>query len=161
MGFLVALFHFILSLGVLFEQHECFVACIVTRFRNLNWFGNFRNMYLFRSYFNVFYSDTITTLRSSVATSDVKEIENKLMHSINRKDFPVLSVEAYPKKQLIYLDSAASSQKPLYVLDKMDEYYRTTHSNVHRGRMQKRLTCLHCIHTTVEMFCVHDHSIFY
>ena len=56
-----------------------------------------------------------------------------MMKSINRKDFPVLSVEAHPSKQLIYLDSAASSQKPLYVLEKMDDYYRTSHSNVHRG----------------------------
>ena len=33
----------------------------------------------------------------------------------------------------MYLDSAASSQKPEYVINAMNSYYRTTHSNVHRG----------------------------
>lgn len=55
------------------------------------------------------------------------------MEAIKREDFPILTIEAHPAKPLIYLDSAASSHKPRYVLDKMDEYYRTSHSNVHRG----------------------------
>ncbi len=53
--------------------------------------------------------------------------------AINREDFQILDIEAYPGRRLIYLDSAASSQKPLGVLHAMDEYYRTSHSNVHRG----------------------------
>ena len=36
-------------------------------------------------------------------------------------------------KRVVYLDSASSSQRPQCVLDAMDEYYRTTHANVHRG----------------------------
>lgn len=36
-------------------------------------------------------------------------------------------------KRLVYLDSAASSQKPRSVLDAMTTYYETTHANVHRG----------------------------
>jgi cysteine desulfurase/selenocysteine lyase len=48
-----------------------------------------------------------------------------------RKDFPVLSQTG--KRRLVYLDSAASSQRPQVVLEKMDEYYNTTHANVHRG----------------------------
>ena len=49
-----------------------------------------------------------------------------------RADFPILSrrVNGAP---LVYLDSAATSQKPVAVLDAMDAYYRETNANVHRG----------------------------
>ena len=46
-----------------------------------------------------------------------------------KKDFPLLS----GSPDLVYLDSASSSQKPAAVLDSMTEYYETTHANVHRG----------------------------
>ncbi len=49
-----------------------------------------------------------------------------------RADFPILS-RRVKNKPLVYLDSAASSQKPVQVLDAMDRYYRETHANVHRG----------------------------
>jgi cysteine desulfurase/selenocysteine lyase len=49
-----------------------------------------------------------------------------------RRDFPILS-QTINGKPLAYLDNAASSQKPIAVLDAMDRYYRTSHSNVHRG----------------------------
>ncbi len=48
-----------------------------------------------------------------------------------RNDFPILKQQTYPP--LIYLDSAATSQKPYCVIDAMDEYYRTYNSNIHRG----------------------------
>lgn len=49
-----------------------------------------------------------------------------------RKDFPVLDqkVEGHP---LVYLDNAASSQKPRAVINAVSRYYETTHANVHRG----------------------------
>jgi cysteine desulfurase / selenocysteine lyase len=50
-----------------------------------------------------------------------------------RADFPILQVEAHPGAPLIYLDSAATSQKPLAVIDAMDRYYREYNANVHRG----------------------------
>jgi cysteine desulfurase/selenocysteine lyase len=50
-----------------------------------------------------------------------------------RADFPILSTDAYPDVPLVYLDSAASSQKPTAVIEAMNEYYRGYHSNVHRG----------------------------
>jgi cysteine desulfurase / selenocysteine lyase len=50
-----------------------------------------------------------------------------------RKDFPVLSREVHGGKRLVYLDSAASSQTPVPVLEAMDRYYRWSRSNVHRG----------------------------
>ncbi len=49
-----------------------------------------------------------------------------------RKDFPILDRQVHGSP-LVYLDSAASSQKPVQVLDAMDHYYRHTHANVHRG----------------------------
>lgn len=50
-----------------------------------------------------------------------------------RKDFPILDRPQADGRPLVYLDSAASSQKPQAVLDAMDHYYETTHANVHRG----------------------------
>lgn len=49
-----------------------------------------------------------------------------------RKDFPILSREMHGKP-LIYLDSAATTQKPQCVLDAMTEYYVSSNANVHRG----------------------------
>jgi cysteine desulfurase/selenocysteine lyase len=56
------------------------------------------------------------------------------VHSV-RKDFPVLDLHVNGKP-LVYLDSAASSQKPLAVIEAIDNYYRTGHANVHRGIYQ-------------------------
>ncbi len=50
-----------------------------------------------------------------------------------RADFPILATEVYPGVPLVYLDSAASSQKPIQVIEAMDDYYRSYHANVHRG----------------------------
>jgi cysteine desulfurase/selenocysteine lyase len=50
-----------------------------------------------------------------------------------RNDFPILEVEAHPGVPLVYLDNAATSQKPLAVIEAMDAYYRGYNSNVHRG----------------------------
>jgi cysteine desulfurase/selenocysteine lyase len=50
-----------------------------------------------------------------------------------RKDFPVLDVEVQPGVKLVYLDSGATSQKPLAVIEAMDSYYRRQNSNIHRG----------------------------
>ncbi len=49
-----------------------------------------------------------------------------------RKQFPILdqSINGHP---LVYLDNAASSQKPLAVIDAMKRYYEHDHANVHRG----------------------------
>jgi cysteine desulfurase/selenocysteine lyase len=49
-----------------------------------------------------------------------------------RADFPVLEREINGKS-LVFLDSAASSQKPLPVIDAISDYYRLHHANVHRG----------------------------
>ena len=49
-----------------------------------------------------------------------------------KADFPILSRRIHDQR-LVFLDSAASSQKPRQVLDAMDRYYETTHANVHRA----------------------------
>ena len=49
-----------------------------------------------------------------------------------RGDFPILSRMVHGKP-LVYLDSTASSQKPVAVIEAMSQYYETTHANVHRG----------------------------
>lgn len=50
-----------------------------------------------------------------------------------RTAFPILQVEAHPGVPLIYLDSAATSQKPSVVIEAMNAYYRGYNANVHRG----------------------------
>ncbi|MDH3297581.1 MAG: cysteine desulfurase [Gemmatimonadota bacterium] len=49
-----------------------------------------------------------------------------------RADFPILNREVHGRP-LVYLDSAASSQKPTQVIRAMSEYFEQHHSNVHRG----------------------------
>jgi cysteine desulfurase / selenocysteine lyase len=50
-----------------------------------------------------------------------------------KADFPVLNQDIYPGKPLIYLDSAATSQKPQVVIDAMMDYYTHYNANIHRG----------------------------
>jgi cysteine desulfurase/selenocysteine lyase len=49
-----------------------------------------------------------------------------------RADFPVLDRQ-FEGKRLVYLDSAATSQKPRRVLEAIDSYYRHSNANIHRG----------------------------
>ena len=68
------------------------------------------------------------------------------MYDINkvRQDFPILSREVYGKP-LVYLDNAATTQKPLCVLDAMREEYLNVNANVHRGvhYLSQQATDLH------------------
>ena len=61
-----------------------------------------------------------------------------------REDFPILSREVYGKP-LVYLDNAATTQKPLCVLDAMREEYLNVNANVHRGvhYLSQKATDLH------------------
>lgn len=49
-----------------------------------------------------------------------------------RAEFPILGRQVNGKP-LVYLDNAATSQKPLAVIQAMDDYYRNTNANIHRG----------------------------
>ncbi|HRK90285.1 MAG TPA: cysteine desulfurase [Anaerolineales bacterium] len=50
-----------------------------------------------------------------------------------RNDFPILDRETANGRRVIYLDSTATSQKPLQVIEAMNEYYRRSNANIHRG----------------------------
>ena len=68
------------------------------------------------------------------------------MYDINkvRADFPILSREVYGRP-LVYLDNAATTQKPLSVLDAMRDEYLNVNANVHRGvhYLSQQATDLH------------------
>lgn len=61
-----------------------------------------------------------------------------------RSDFPILTQQVYGKP-LVYLDNAATTQKPRVVIDAMTEEYYTVNANVHRGvhYLSQRATDLH------------------
>ncbi len=69
-----------------------------------------------------------------------------MMYDINqiREDFPILAREVYGKP-LVYLDNAATTQKPLSVLDAMRDEYLNVNANVHRGvhYLSQQATDLH------------------
>ena len=49
-----------------------------------------------------------------------------------RKDFPILNRQVHGVP-LVYLDNAATTQKPLSVIETENRYYRETNANIHRG----------------------------
>ena len=65
----------------------------------------------------------------SVIQTDRKD---QLNVSRIRKDFPILERKVHGRR-LVYLDNAATSQKPACVLAALDRYYRTMNANIHRG----------------------------
>ena len=60
-----------------------------------------------------------------------------------KKDFPLLSCEEH-NDSLIYLDSAATSQKPQKVIDAVSSYYEEINANVHRGAYRFGGESHHC-----------------
>ncbi len=67
----------------------------------------------------------------ATGTVDVAALDELEVATI-KADFPILSRTVHGHR-LVFLDSAASSQKPTAVLHSMDRYYETTHANVHRA----------------------------
>ena len=66
------------------------------------------------------------------AETVVAVFKNKFDVNKIRQDFPILKKKVHDKN-LVYLDNAATTQKPDYVIDKVNEYYTTMNSNIHRG----------------------------
>lgn len=66
----------------------------------------------------------------SLETTVSLDIDNR--SEAIRRDFPILTREVHGKP-LVYLDNAASSQKPESVIRTLDDYYRLSNANVHRG----------------------------
>ena len=78
---------------------------------------------------------TSTPTQEPAATYDVERI---------RTDFPILTREVYGHP-LVYLDNAATTQKPQSVLDTLDHYYEHLNANIHRGvhRLSQEATDAH------------------
>ena len=59
---------------------------------------------------------------------------SKKFYDVNRirEDFPILRKKVH-NKNLVYLDNAATTQKPTYVIDRVNKYYTTMNANIHRG----------------------------
>jgi cysteine desulfurase / selenocysteine lyase len=66
----------------------------------------------------------------------MKTVESKVRQQLDvlalREQFPVLTRQVHGKP-LVYLDNAATAQRPLKVIEAMDEFYRRYNANVHRG----------------------------
>jgi cysteine desulfurase / selenocysteine lyase len=78
-------------------------------------------MNVLNSSLKMFNDKDITTKR--LANTDIEKI---------RSEFPILQTKVYGQP-LVYLDNAATTQKPAIVLQAMDDYYKEYNSNVHRG----------------------------
>lgn len=61
-----------------------------------------------------------------------------------RRDFPILSRRVHGHR-LVYLDNAATTQKPLVVLERLNHFYRQTNANIHRGihRLAEEATAIY------------------
>ncbi len=89
-------------------------------------------------------------------TIDIKNI---------RRDFPIMQTSVHGKP-LIYLDNAATTQKPQIVIDAIRDYYTTTNSNIHRGthHLSNQATEAHeSARETVRAYinAAHDHEIIF
>ena len=69
---------------------------------------------------------------SIATTAQERRSDQALDLEAIRAQFPILWRRVHGEP-LVYLDSAASSQRPIRVLERIDRYYREQHSNVHRG----------------------------
>src|SRR3990170_4183296 len=58
---------------------------------------------------------------------------SKLLPESLRKDFPILQQNVHQDRPLIFLDNAASTQRPRQVIDSISRLYETDYANVHRG----------------------------
>tara|TARA_R110002096_G_scaffold434673_3_gene657209 strand:- start:19199 stop:20461 length:1263 start_codon:yes stop_codon:yes gene_type:complete len=67
--------------------------------------------------------NTVKTIMSPTTAFDVDKV---------RQDFPILNEQVHGKP-LVYLDNAATAQKPKQVIEALDTYYRESNSNIHRG----------------------------
>ena len=77
-----------------------------------------------------------------------------------RKEFPILETQIY-NKPLVYLDNAATTQKPQCVIDTIKDVYSTINSNVHRGvhhLSQVTTTAMENSRETVRKFIGAEHS---
>lgn len=74
----------------------------------------------------------MSILTTAPVSNKKRETSSKLDIARIRADFPILREKVHGKP-LVYLDNAASTQKPRAVIDAVSRYYETLHANVHRG----------------------------
>lgn len=84
---------------------------------------------------------------------------------MNREDFPILNQQVY-NKPLIYFDNAATTQKPMLVIEALSDYYKTINSNIHRGvhyLSQRATEEFEIARKTVQQFihAAHDYEIIF
>ena len=74
----------------------------------------------------------MNSIPDSTATAGTHRLSPSSTWKRSRRDFPILhqQINGYP---LAYLDNAASSQRPVQVIDAIRHYYTHDHANVHRG----------------------------
>src|SRR5215211_3608849 len=82
-----------------------------------------------------------------------------------RNEFPILQTEVYGQP-LVYLDNAATTQKPKIVLKAMDDYYKEYNSNVHRGvhyLSQKATDAFEVARRKVQAYinATHEHEVIF
>ncbi len=64
------------------------------------------------------------------------DINNQTLAEKTRKDFPLFAEQSNNQKKFVYLDHAATSQKPYQVINSLKDYYSYHNANVHRGAHQ-------------------------
>ncbi|MBR6161614.1 MAG: cysteine desulfurase [Bacteroidales bacterium] len=84
---------------------------------------------------------------------------------MNRNDFPILNQNVY-NKPLVYFDNAATTQKPLSVIEALSDYYRSINSNIHRGvhfLSQKATEEFEVARKAVQQFihAAHDYEVIF
>ena len=84
---------------------------------------------------------------------------------MNRNDFPILNQNVY-NKPLVYFDNAATTQKPLSVIEALSDYYRNINSNIHRGvhfLSQKATEEFEVARKAVQQFihAAHDYEVIF
>lgn len=77
-------------------------------------------------------SSSFSIKSSTTAFVPLEHSESTSLGDVTRSDFPILRQKANGR-DLVYMDNAATSQKPNYVLKALKEYYESSNSNVHRG----------------------------
>ncbi|XP_020596810.1 cysteine desulfurase 1, chloroplastic [Phalaenopsis equestris] len=77
-------------------------------------------------------SSSFSIKGSTTAFVPLEHSESTSLGDITRSDFPILR-QKVNGRDLVYMDNAATSQKPNYVLKALKEYYEFSNSNVHRG----------------------------
>ena len=98
---------------------------------------------------------------------DIQTVTDRVPFNVEevRKDFPALHQEVYGKP-LVYFDNAATSQKPVQVIERLENYYKLHNSNVHRGvhfLSQTATDEYEGARKTIQKFinAAHEHEVIY